>query len=84
MQINNAGPFSVNNFQLIVDWPYESLLNSYRNHRYKDPYGKHLLYLTEKPTKIPNDHPINVVCSSYLVDPLKLSEANRVNKTIFQ
>jgi hypothetical protein len=74
-KINNAGPFSVNFFQLIVDWPYETRLldlNPSTNEKFED--GKHLLYLTEKPTKIPNDHPVSVVCSSYIVDPLKLSE----------
>lgn len=78
LQINNAGPFSVNKFQLIVNWPYEARIKTMYNGRYNDTYGKHLLYLTEKPTKIPNNHPINVICSSYMVDQLKLSEIYRV------
>jgi hypothetical protein len=75
-KINNAGPFSVNFFQLIVDWPHETRLEDPLNQLKQ---GKHLLYLIEKPTKIPNNHPINVVCSSYEVDPLKLSE-NKIKK----
>lgn len=73
--INNGGPFSVNFFQLEVDWPYESRLvdfESISKSRPGDYEGKYLLYLTEKPTKIPNNHPIDVVCNSYTVDPLKL------------
>lgn len=68
-KINNGGPFSVQSFQLIVEWPHETRLP------YLDSmhHGKHLLYLVEKPTKIPNNHPINVVCSSYEVDPLNLA-----------
>jgi hypothetical protein len=73
--INNGGPFSVNFFQLEVDWPYESRLVDFETtskSRPGDYEGKYLLYLTEKPTKIPNNHPIDVVCNSYTVDPLKL------------
>jgi hypothetical protein len=50
-KINNAGPFSVNFFQLLIDWPYESKLTDFNSAspiKYFD--GKHLLYLTEKPT----------------------------------
>ena len=73
--INNGGPFSVNFFQLEVDWPYESRLVDFdgvSKSRPGDYEGKYLLYLTEKPTKIPNNHPIDVVCNSYTVDPLRL------------
>lgn len=69
-KINNGGPFSVESFQLIVDWPHETRLSGINNLR----HGKHLLYLIEKPTKIPNNHPINVLCTSYEVDPLNLAE----------
>jgi hypothetical protein len=75
-KINNGGPFSVQFFQLIIEWPHETRIVSNLNNL---SHGKHLLYLIEKPTKIPNNHPINVVCSSYEVDPLKLNE-NRLNK----
>lgn len=49
--INNGGPFSVRNFHLLVDWPYESRLfdfNPINPIKFID--GKHLLYLIEKPT----------------------------------
>ena len=49
--VNNNGPFSVNFFQLIIDWPYETRLANFNANspiNYFD--GKHLLYLTEKPT----------------------------------
>ena len=68
-KINNGGPFSVESFQLIIDWPHETRLSNLNQLR----HGKHLLYLIEKPTKIPNNHPINVICTSYEVDPLNLA-----------
>jgi hypothetical protein len=49
--ITNGGPFTVNFFQLIVDWPYELRLRDFNpksSIKYYD--GKHLLYLAEKPT----------------------------------
>ncbi len=70
-KINNGGPFSIQSFQLVVEWPHETRL-SYQNTM---SHGKHLLYLVERPTKIPNNHPINVICSSYEVDPLNLARA---------
>ena len=82
--INNGGPFSVNFFQLEVDWPYESRLVDFNDAVNKarpgDHDGKYLLYLTEKPTKIPNNHPIDVVCNSYTVDPLRLESRQPIFK----
>jgi hypothetical protein len=75
-KINNGGPFSVNNFQLVVDWPHETRLPHLNHLR----FGKHLLYLVERPTKIPNNHPINIVCSSYEVDPLNLGSNKKLTK----
>lgn len=77
-KINNGGPFSVSSFQLVVDWPHETRLPSPNLNHLR--YGKHLLYLIERPTKIPNNHPINVVCSSYEVDPLNLGRSNTNSK----
>ncbi|RNA43640.1 integrin alpha-PS1 isoform X2 [Brachionus plicatilis] len=79
--INNGGPFSVHNFHLIIDWPYESrLVNFDIENNLQFVAGKHLLYLIEKPTKIPNNHPINVVCTSFYVDTLRISELKQIQK----
>lgn len=49
-KINNAGPFSVNFFQLIIDWPHETRLDDHLDSTNQFHQGKHLLYLIEKPT----------------------------------
>jgi hypothetical protein len=84
--IINTGPFSVDYFQLAVDWPHETKLNDFNpssslsDSNYTNINGKHLLYLTEKPTKIPNNHPINVVCSDHTYEVNSLNLKHSRNK----
>lgn len=50
-KVNNGGPFSIQSFYLIIDWPYESRLVDFdTENNLQFIAGKHLLYLTEKPT----------------------------------
>jgi hypothetical protein len=54
LKVTNGGPFSVNYFQLIVDWPYEARSKIHLDipDQNRKIIRKQLLYLTEKPTVI--------------------------------
>ncbi len=45
-KILNEGPFSIQFFQLVIEWPHETRLNNLNELK----QGNHLIYLIEKPT----------------------------------
>jgi len=76
-KIFNYGPFSLNDFNMKIFWPHETSTSDIYSDNSENQNGKYLLYLTQSPTKIPNNHPMNFECSdTFAVDKLQLYKPN--------